>query len=76
MSLRKLDEPIRVNSMDSLNTATFANNAGAMFVNVTTISVLLCCDNECYKSYYAASKRLGDNLITKYFEDNRKVLRR
>lgn len=65
-----IEDAIRVNGMGALNAAIFSKNIGAMFINISTISALPCCDNDYCKSYYAASKRLGDNLIIKYCEDN------
>lgn len=66
-----IEQAIRVNSLGAINAAKFAKSVDAMFINVSTISALPCCDNDYCKSYYAASKRLGDNLIIKYCQDNR-----
>ena len=65
-----IEEAIRVNGLGALNAAIFAKNSNAMFINISTISALPYCENDYCKSYYAASKRLGDNLIIKYCEDN------
>ena len=65
-----VDEAVRVNGIGALRAAIFAKSAGAMFIHASTISALPCCNNEYCNSYYAATKRLGDDLIKKYCGDN------
>jgi nucleoside-diphosphate-sugar epimerase len=65
-----IEEATRVNGLGALTAAMFAQSTDAMFINASTISALPCCDNDYCKSYYATTKRLGDNLIIKYCENN------
>ena len=66
-----VDEAVRVNGIGALRAAIFAKSTAAKFIHASTISALPCCNNDYCNSYYAATKRLGDDLIKKYCEDNR-----
>ena len=65
-----IEEAVRTNSLGPLNAAKFAKRSNALFFNISTISALPCCNNDYCKSYYAISKRLGDDLVINYCRDN------
>ena len=70
VSVDDIEEAVRINGFGALNAAKFAKKVGAKYINASTISALPCCDDDYCKSYYAVSKRLGDELIEQYCGDS------
>ena len=71
VSVDRIEDAIMVNGLGALNAAEFSKKAGAMFINASTISAHQCSNNDYCKSYYAISKRLGDELVERYSVDRK-----